>query len=128
MEDNVKTKQELVNELKEIRWRIDELKEKGRMDHSASSAVATADLEGNMTYVNPTFLRLWDIDDTRQIYGKPFRTFREIEERLDEMFHVLERDGKWLDEIKARKKDGTVVPQAHRYGGSLPMYPSQVGP
>jgi hypothetical protein len=74
-EDDVKTKQELVNGLKERRRRIDELNEKVCRDHSASSALATADLEGNMTHVNQAFLRQWDIDDTPQIYGKPFRIF-----------------------------------------------------
>jgi PAS domain S-box-containing protein len=75
---------------------------------SASSVIATADLDGNMTYTNPAFLRIWGFEDTNDIYGKQFWEFWMVEDRMDEIMFALSNEGKWTDEIKARKKDGTL--------------------
>jgi PAS domain-containing protein len=41
----------------------------------SSSAIAACDLEGNMTYVNPSFLKIWRFDDSQEVFGKPFGGF-----------------------------------------------------
>jgi PAS domain S-box-containing protein len=73
---------------------------------SASNVIATSDLDGRMTYVNPTFLETWGFDDPGEILGRPFSEFWMVEERLEEIMDALQCQGTWSDEIQARKRNG----------------------
>ena len=73
---------------------------------NSSSAIATCDLEGNMTYGNPSFLKKWGFDDPEEFLGEPFWKFWLVEDRLEEVMQALRDDGFWFDEIKAIRKDG----------------------
>jgi PAS domain S-box-containing protein len=95
----------------EVKERIsveEALREKGYIIESASSVIATADLEGNMTYANPAFLKTWGFDDTEEFLGRPFSEFWVVEDRLDEIMEALRGKGTWFSEIQARRKDGTL--------------------
>jgi PAS domain S-box-containing protein len=61
-----------------------------------------------MTYVNPAFLETWGFDDPGEVLGRPFSEFWMVEERLDEIVDALQHQGKWSDEIEARKRDGNL--------------------
>jgi len=74
----------------------------------SSSVIATCDLEGNMTYGNPTFLKTWGFDNPEEFLGKPFWKFWLVEDRLDEIMRALRDNGTWFGEIKAIRKDGAV--------------------
>ncbi|MGD8834712.1 MAG: response regulator [Desulfobacteraceae bacterium] len=79
---------------------------------SASSVIATCDLEGRMTYVNPAFLKKWNFKGVQDIYGRPFWEFWMVEDRRDEIMTALKSEKIWSDEIEAKKKDGTLF-QVH---------------
>jgi len=75
---------------------------------SSSSVIATCDLEGNMTYGNPFFLKTWGFDDPEEFLGRPFWNFWLVEDRLEEIMQTLRVEGTWSDEIQAVRKDGTL--------------------
>jgi PAS domain S-box-containing protein len=74
----------------------------------SSSVIATCDLEGKMTFGNPSFLRTWGFDDPEEFLGRPFGEFWLVEDRLDEIMQALRGDGSWFGEVKARRKDGAI--------------------
>jgi PAS domain S-box-containing protein len=74
----------------------------------SSSVIATCDLEGNMTYGNPSFLKTWGFDNPEQFLGRPFWEFWLVEDRRAEIMRVLRDDGAWFGEIKAIRKDGSI--------------------
>ncbi len=82
------------------------LREKEYTIESATSATGTADLDGNMTYINPSFLKTWGFSSTKEIYGRHFSEFLEVKNKLDEIMNSLQGKGKWSGELKARKKSG----------------------
>jgi PAS domain S-box-containing protein len=84
------------------------LRFKGNIIKSSSSVIATCDLEGNMTYGNPSFLKAWGFDDPKEFMGRPFWEFWSVKDRLDEITQALRDDGTWFGEIKAIRKDGGV--------------------
>lgn len=86
----------------------DKLREKEYIIESASSVIATASLDGMMTYVNPTFLEIWGFKDVSEIYGRHFQEFWIVKERLEEILDALKNKGRWSSEIKAIKKNGTI--------------------
>ena len=75
---------------------------------SSINAIAIADLEGNLTYVNNSFLKLWGYDDDRQVLGKPAVAFWQREEKAAEVVEALRDKGSWMGELVARRKDGSL--------------------
>jgi PAS domain S-box-containing protein len=74
----------------------------------SSSAIATCDLEGRMTYANPHFCKLWGFSDSLEFLGKRFSNFWLVQEREEEIMRILRESSSWSGELKARKKDGTL--------------------
>ena len=58
---------------------------------SSINAIAIGDLQGNLTYVNPSFLKLWGYD-RKEVLGKPASKFWQTKEKAEEIIGVL-RDG-----------------------------------
>jgi PAS domain S-box-containing protein len=98
----------LGTDITELKRTERQLQEKDYIIESASSVIATADLDGRMTYVNPVFLKTWGFDDPGEILGRHFPEFWEVQHRRDEIMHALRNEGTWSDEIQARRKDGTL--------------------
>ncbi|MBU8870624.1 MAG: PAS domain S-box protein [Gemmatimonadales bacterium] len=85
------------------------LSEKAHIIRSASSAIATADLDGWMTYVNPAFLELWGFDDEQKVKGHHFTEFWDVGDRLEEIMPaLLDGQGVWSADVKARREDGSL--------------------
>ena len=55
------------------------------------SAISLADLGGNLTYVNPAFLKLWGYNDEKEILGKPVAKFWYTEEQAQVVVHGIVR-------------------------------------
>jgi two-component system NtrC family sensor kinase len=75
---------------------------------SSISAIAIADLEGNLTDVNPAFLSLWGYDDESEVLGKPAVGFWQREEEAAEVLEALRDTGSWVGELTARRADSSV--------------------
>ncbi|MBN1532769.1 MAG: PAS domain S-box protein [Spirochaetes bacterium] len=85
-----------------------ELRKRGHIIESASSAIATADLDGVMTSVNPSFLQMWGFEENGEIIGKSFPDFWIVEEDMGRFVRELQHTGKWTGELRARRKDGSL--------------------
>jgi len=73
---------------------------------SAISAVSTSDMEGNLTYVNPAFLKLWGYNSPAEVVGKPAVEFWQMGEKAAEAMEGVRTTGGWIGELVARGKDG----------------------
>jgi len=74
---------------------------------SSISAIALADLEGNLMYVNDSFLRLWGYKDKMEVIGKPAIKFWRTEEEALNVIESLHDKWNWIGEMEAVKKDGS---------------------
>jgi len=78
---------------------------------SSINAIGIADLEGNVTYVNEAFLRMWGYENRGEVIGKPIEIYaHEDGSALDDIKEVLStlfRVGEWNGKVLARKNDGT---------------------
>ncbi len=75
---------------------------------SSISAVALADLDGRLSYVNPAFVSMWGYDDAGEIIGRQLTEFWSGEDSAVQVLRaVLERGG-WIGELEGRKKTGAV--------------------
>ncbi len=120
--DEGKTKEPLLKELEEMRQRIkeleaseaerkqteEELRVKDNAIVSSINAIAIADLEGNLTYVNHAFLRMWGYADEKEILGKNAVEFWQVAEQAVEVMQAAMDRGGWVGELVAKRKDGSI--------------------
>jgi len=74
---------------------------------SSISAIAFADLDARLTYVNDAFLALWGYDSREEVLGRPTAAFWQAPERARHVVDALHGEGAWTGEMVARRRDGS---------------------
>ena len=92
-------KEDAERELRVMDWAI----------HSSINAVAMADLEGHITFVNQAFLDLWAYSSTTQIIGQSILTLWDKPEEAQLITNILEEPINIQGEMLARKTDGSTM-------------------
>ena len=77
---------------------------------SSINAIAFADLAGNLSYVNPSFLNMWGYNNEAEVLGKNASLFWESEKKASEIIELLHEQGKWFGELKAKGNNGSIFP------------------
>ncbi len=75
--------------------------------NSSINAVALADLEGKLAYINNSFRKMWGYKEDKEILGKPVVEFWQMEDIATEVVSELRNRGFWIGELVAKKKDGS---------------------
>ena len=74
---------------------------------SSVNGIAIADLDGNLSYVNPSCLNLWGYEDEGEVMGKSVSSFlRNGRYSTVDIKEVLASEGSWVGELKAERKGG----------------------
>ena len=76
---------------------------------SSINAIALADLNGSLTYVNPAFLQLWKYETAAEVLGRPMVEFWRSEGHTDEVIQSLHTQGAWMGELTARARDESCI-------------------
>ena len=91
-----------------VKERTGELKIKDDAIRSSINAVGIVDLEGRLTYVNPSLLSLWGYDSKEEVLGRiAAETLWESPKDVQKMIGVIAGKGHWIAEMIARRKDGS---------------------
>ncbi len=83
------------------------LKMKDSAMESSINAIAISDLDGNLTYVNSSFIEMWGYETSQEIIGEKAVKFWRNEEEAREVIYALKEKGEYFGELKGTKKDGT---------------------
>ena len=94
-----------VTELKKIET---ELRIKDNAIASSINGIAIADLEGTVTYVNDTAVRMWGGEAT-DILGKSALIFAQSKDLAREIFKTIHDEGGWIGEVSGWRKDGSPI-------------------
>jgi PAS domain S-box-containing protein len=97
----------VIRDITERKRAEEEMRVKDSAIESSINAIALAGLEGNLIYVNPSFLRLWGYDNDKEALGKPSVEFWQEAEEAAEIIGALFKKGSWQGELVALKKDGS---------------------
>ncbi|MFH1550729.1 MAG: PAS domain-containing protein [Planctomycetota bacterium] len=84
-----------------------ELRIKDSAIASSINAVALVGLDGKVTYVNDSFLEMWEYKRREEVLGRPVAAFCESEDEANSMFEALHRKNRWMGELVAERKDGS---------------------
>jgi hemerythrin-like metal-binding protein/PAS domain S-box-containing protein len=75
---------------------------------SSPGATVITDLEGRITYANPAFLTLWNVENLGEIMNKLIMRYFPDEKKATEIFHNIHLQEKWQGEIilgKGKQKE-----------------------
>ena len=116
-----KTKQQVTKELETLREKIKQL-EKIKIDcrqaeeqlrikesaiASSINAIAIANLKGNLTYVNSSFLKMWGYRHEKEVLGRSAVDFWKSKDEAQQTVRVLHETGGWTGELTAVRGDGS---------------------
>jgi len=130
MNDQNKTKEELIRELKELRQKHILLKTKIVADYpqddsvsrqtelelrlkkivfdSSIAANSIADSHGVLTEINNTFLKIWGYKTKDMVVGRPISEFIQNQDEAVAIVTALNTIDVWEGEYTAKRKDGSV--------------------
>ncbi|KPK35481.1 MAG: hypothetical protein AMJ65_17375 [Phycisphaerae bacterium SG8_4] len=74
---------------------------------SSMSGIAIADVEGDLTYVNNSFLKMWGYQDENEVLGRNAVEFWQKPDEASEVVKVLRDKGARMTELIALRKDGS---------------------
>lgn len=90
------------------RKRVEEvLKIKDSAIASSINAIAIADLEGRLTYINKSFLEMWGYDDEEEVLGEHSTEFWQVTKEAAQIVKALSDRENWVGELVAQRKDGS---------------------
>jgi two-component system sporulation sensor kinase A len=75
---------------------------------STINAVAITDVEGNLRYVNHSFLEMWAYKNDKEILGRPVVRCWKTENKAAKVVEVLHNRGNWIGEMTAIRKNGSI--------------------
>ena len=103
-----KSNKRLQEEIEDVRKIELSLKIKDRAISSSISAIALVDSESNLTFVNKAFLNMWGYNNEKEIQGKSAVEFFQREKEYKRVIKALSKRENCIDEMIARRKDGSV--------------------
>ncbi|MFH1682496.1 MAG: PAS domain S-box protein [Candidatus Woesearchaeota archaeon] len=83
-----------------------ELRKIGTAIDSSINAIALADLDGNLIYVNKSFLKMWGYDHQKEVLGKSAVSFWQCAKSAQGVADRSLGEGGWIGELNAKRKDG----------------------
>ena len=83
------------------------LRRQGQALDTGATAIAFAGLDGNLTYVNRAFTRMWGYDETDNLVGRPITDMSSSVDDATEVVKGLHENGEWIGERVGKRKDGT---------------------
>ncbi|UNC91338.1 PAS domain S-box protein [Candidatus Contubernalis alkaliaceticus] len=76
--------------------------------NSSIIAIALADLDGILTYVNPAFLRLWGYEHENEVVGRPVMDFWKGSEKAAAILKNLMEKGSYEIQLDAKIQDNEI--------------------
>ena len=99
----------IVQDITERKIKDEESQIKDIVIASSINAIAISDPDGNLTYINDSFLKLWGYDNEEDVIGKSSVMFWNDPEQAKVVIDALRQSGQWIGELNAKKKDGSII-------------------
>ena len=75
--------------------------------NSLLNGIAILDSEGNITYANSSFLKMWGYDSSEEILGRSNIEFWNDEKQYHEILNILKAENNWISDVIGIRKNGT---------------------
>jgi PAS domain S-box-containing protein len=106
----------IIEEHEEIRGELSAEKERAERElrvkesaiDSSMNGIALADMEGNITYVNRSFLEMWGYDDVGEVLGRPVVEFWQKGKEANAVLKAVRTRANWKGGLVAKRRDGSL--------------------
>ncbi len=71
------------------------------------NAIALAGLDGNLTFVNPAFLKMWGYESETEVFGRSSVEFWQERDDASNVIAGLQQYGSWRGELLGKRRDGS---------------------
>ena len=130
----IEEQEEMQGELSAEQERVQrELRVKESAMDSSINGIAMADMEGNITYINRSFLDMWSYDGVEEVLGRPVLEFWKKGEEAKAVLKAVRSGVSWTGGLVAKRRDGSLFDVhlsasvvADEYGRALCMMGSFV--
>ena len=75
---------------------------------SSINGIVIGNIEGNLTYVNNSFLKMWGYEDQGEVLGRKAAEFWKVNDKAEELVNALQSGEGWIGELNAVRKDGSL--------------------
>jgi PAS domain S-box-containing protein len=75
--------------------------------NTSINGIMLTDLDGKVTWVNPSYLRMWGCETADRVLGSTFADFW-LDGEAGQILSALPRTGGWHGQLQARRRDGGV--------------------
>jgi len=75
---------------------------------SSINGIAICNAEGNLIYVNNSFLKIWDYKDRSEVLGRNAAEFWQVNNKAEGVEDALRNGKGWIGELTAVRKDGSL--------------------
>ncbi len=99
----------MITDITEWKNQEENLRIKENAIASAISAMAIADLEGKLVYVNPAFLRILGYEDGAPVLKSCITRFWRRPDAVEKVRRLLFEHGSWSGEVEAVRRDGSTL-------------------
>ncbi len=108
-ERNLLEQQEKIREAyaRSLRRAEEQLRIKNAGIESSLNAVVLFNLQGEVTYVNSAFLKMWRYRSEHQVVGEHIGRFGEWRGDIEETLRLLGEEGGWMGELVGVRADGS---------------------
>lgn len=97
-----------IKDITEIKRITDEIKIRDSILTSSINAIAVADLDGRITYVNSSFIDMWQCS-IKEAMSRPITDFWQMGNNPADALSFLFKRGKWVSEGVINRKDGSLL-------------------
>ncbi|MFC1782804.1 PAS domain S-box protein, partial [Planctomycetota bacterium] len=97
-----------IRDVTEIKRAEEMMRIKDNAIASSINAIAMADLETKLTYVNDSFLKMWGYADSREVLGRSALEFWEKTEEVESIVEILRTEGTCRENLVGKRKDGSL--------------------
>ncbi len=98
----------VIRDITDRKKAVEELKIKDKAVRSSINAIAITDMNGCITFVNDSFLKMWEYENDEKIIGQPIVKFWKSKGKFVEVMDSLINKGGWVGELQAERKNDTV--------------------
>jgi PAS domain S-box-containing protein len=98
----------LMHDISERKKAEEDLVIKNYALNSSINAIAISDLIGNLTFINPSFLKMWGYTSEDEVLGKKASSFWASEEKAIQVIIELKNKYSWSGELIGKKKNGSL--------------------
>ena len=105
----IEEQEEIQGELSAEKARTErELKIRESAIASSINGIAIADMEGNITYVNRSFLDMWGYDAVEKVLGRPVLEFWHKGKEANTVLKAVRSGANWKGGLVAKRQDGSL--------------------